>query len=212
MDGGTSRFDAKGIIYQSVCAGCRRNGLFPTTPTAYSRTMNSNNCNNALFKIDFENLNLKPRLKDTFVQVIATQPINFQIKGVDPDPFDTMYLRATWIKKGGMKGADTAKFTLIPGIGYATLKLDWKTLCSSFSKDTLELLVTVMDRGCPKADTTYARIKILVTEPPKVIPPDAICVSFDRQTSKMSISWNNIATPGSFLNISFCVEPIQMVQ
>lgn len=123
-----------------------------------------------------------------------------------------MYLRATWIKKGGMKGADTAKFTLIPGIGYATLKLDWKTLCSSFSKDTLELLVTVMDRGCPKADTTYARIKILVTEPPKVIPPDAICVSFDRQTSKMSISWNNIATPGSFLNISFCVEPIQMVQ
>ena len=198
VDGGTSRFDAKGIIYQSVCAGCRRNGLFPTTPTAYSKTMNSNNCNNALFKIDFENLNLKPRLKDTFVQVIATQPINFQIKGVDPDPFDTMYLRATWIKKGGMKGADTAKFTLIPGIGSATLKLDWKTLCSSFSKDTLELLVTVMDRGCPKSDTTYARIKILVTEPPKVIPPDAICVSFDRQTSKMSISWNNIATPGSF--------------
>ena len=198
VDGGTSRFDSKGIIYQSVCAGCRRNGLFPTTPTAYSRTMNSNNCNNALFKIDFENLNLKPRLKDTFVQVIATQPINFQIKGIDPDPFDTMYLRAKLLKKGGMMGADTAKLTLIPGIGSATLKLDWKTICSSYSKDTVEILIMVMDRGCPKADTTYARIKILVTEPPRVIPPDAICVSFDRQTSKMSISWNNIATPGPF--------------
>jgi hypothetical protein len=178
VDGGTSRFDSKGIIYQSVCAGCRRNGLFPTTPTAYSRTMNSNNCNNALFKIDFENLNLKPRLKDTFVQVIATQPISFQIKGIDPDPFDTMYLRAKWVKKGGMMGADTAKLTLIPGIGSATLKLDWKTICSSFSKDTVEILVMVMDRGCPKADTTYARIKLLVTEPPKVIPPDAILCEF----------------------------------
>ena len=136
--------------------------------------------------------------RSTFVQVIATQTIGFQIKGVDPDPFDTMYLRATWVKKGGMKGSDTSKITLIPGIGSATLKLDWKTLCSSYSKDTAELLVMVMDRGCPKADTTFARIKLLVTEPPKVIPPEAICVSFDRQTAKMSISWDNIPTPGTF--------------
>ena len=198
VDGGTSRFDAKGIIYQSVCAGCRRNGLFPITPTAYSKTMNSNNCNNALFKIDFENLNLKPRMKDTFVQVIATQPIQFQIKGFDPDPFDTMYFKTKWIKKGGMMGADTAMLTILPGIGQATLKVNWPTKCGSFSKDTVELLVYVMDRGCPKADTTYARIKILVTEPPKVIPPDAICVSFDRQTAKMSIAWEDIPVPSAF--------------
>ena len=198
VDGGTSRFDAKGIIYQSVCAGCRRNGLFPVTPTAYSRTMNSDNCNNALFKIDFENLNLKPRMKDTFVQVIATQPINFQIKGTDPDPFDTMYLKVKWLQKGGMLGSDSAIVTCVPGIGQATLNLNWPTRCSSFSKDTAELLVSVMDRGCPKADTTFARIRILVTEPPKVIPPEAICVSFDRVTAKMSIAWDNIAVPTGF--------------
>lgn len=198
VDGGTSRFDAKGIIYQSVCAGCRRNGLFPVTPTAYSRTMNSDNCNNALFKIDFENLNLKPRMKDTFVQVIATQPINFQIKGNDPDPFDTMYLKVKWLKRGGMMGGDTAIVICTQGIGQATLSFSWPTQCSSFSKDTAELLVYVMDRGCPKADTTYARIRILVTEPPKVIPPEAICVSFDRQTAKMSIAWDNIVVPTGF--------------
>jgi gliding motility-associated-like protein len=59
-------------------------------------------------------------------------------------------------------------------------------------------MVTVMDRGCPKPDTTFATIKVLVTEPPKVIPPEAICVSFDRQTSKMSIAWDNIPVPTGF--------------
>lgn len=198
VDGGTSRFDAKGVIYQAVCAGCRRNGLFPVTPMAYSKTMNSNNCNNALFKIDFENLNLKPRLKDTFVEVIATQSIAFQIAGVDPDPFDTLYFKTRWLSKGGMKSNDTAIVTLFPGIGKASIKIDWETLCSSYSQDTAELLVYVMDRGCPKADTTFARIKILVTEPPKIIPPDALCVSFDRQTSRMLIAWKNIPVNTAF--------------
>ena len=32
VDGGTSRFDKKGIIYQSVCAGCGGNSDFPIEP------------------------------------------------------------------------------------------------------------------------------------------------------------------------------------
>ncbi len=54
VDGGTSRFDNRGIIYQSVCGGCGGNSDFPTTPGTISQTNNSPNCNNALFKIDFE--------------------------------------------------------------------------------------------------------------------------------------------------------------
>ncbi|RMF51209.1 MAG: PKD domain-containing protein, partial [Bacteroidetes bacterium] len=54
VDGGTSRFDNRGIIYQSVCGGCGGYSDFPTTPGALSATNNSPNCNNALFKIDFE--------------------------------------------------------------------------------------------------------------------------------------------------------------
>ncbi len=54
VDGGTSRFDKNGIIYQSICAGCGRNSDLPTTPGAWSQTNNSNNCNNGTVKFDFE--------------------------------------------------------------------------------------------------------------------------------------------------------------
>lgn len=53
VDGGTSRFDEEGRIYQAVCASCGgRNADFPTTSDAYSTTNNSANCNNALFKME----------------------------------------------------------------------------------------------------------------------------------------------------------------
>jgi len=54
VDGGTSRFDNNGIIYQSVCAGCGNDNNFPTTTGSWSRTNNSDNCNNGVFKFDFE--------------------------------------------------------------------------------------------------------------------------------------------------------------
>lgn len=189
VDGGTSRFDKKGIIYQSVCAGCRRNGLFPTTPGAYSRTVNSPNCNNAIFKIDFENLNKKPTMRDTFVQGVATDIIDITMTARDPDPFDTLLLKAFRIKNGGMKGSDTAVVTFTQGISSSKIRFNWPTLCNSFSGDTVVYRIMVYDRGCPKADTTWATLKILITEPPKVIPPDAVCVSFDRASGQMKISW-----------------------
>ena len=56
VDGGTSRFDKKGIIYQSVCAGCGGNSDFPIEPNpgAVSLTNNSSNCNNGVFKFNFD--------------------------------------------------------------------------------------------------------------------------------------------------------------
>ncbi len=57
VDGGTSRFDKRGIVYQSVCS-CQTSG-FPTTVGAFSRVNNGrtqagvNNCNMASFKFDF---------------------------------------------------------------------------------------------------------------------------------------------------------------
>ncbi len=54
VDGGTSRFDKTGKLYQSVCAGCG-GGFddFPTTPGCYSPLNNSSNCNNAVIKFSF---------------------------------------------------------------------------------------------------------------------------------------------------------------
>jgi gliding motility-associated-like protein len=53
VDGGTSRFDRKGVVYQSVCAGCGGFSDFPTTPGAVSDTNNAS-CNIAVFKFDPE--------------------------------------------------------------------------------------------------------------------------------------------------------------
>ncbi len=60
VDGGTSRFDENGTIYQSICAGCGGNSDLPTTKNAYSATNNGTTangrggCNNALLKIDLK--------------------------------------------------------------------------------------------------------------------------------------------------------------
>jgi gliding motility-associated-like protein len=55
VDGGTSRFDRGGKIYQAVCAGCGSNDDFPIFPAnALSATNNSSNCNLGVAKIDFD--------------------------------------------------------------------------------------------------------------------------------------------------------------
>lgn len=55
VDGGTSRFDKNGYIYQAICANCGGlSNTFPTTPGVYSNTNNSPNCNLALLKIKFD--------------------------------------------------------------------------------------------------------------------------------------------------------------
>jgi gliding motility-associated-like protein len=55
VDGGTSRFDKRGAIYQAVCGGCGGTSGFPVPPGAnyYSTTNNARNCNNSAFKVDF---------------------------------------------------------------------------------------------------------------------------------------------------------------
>ncbi len=55
VDGGTSRFDNKGNIYQSICASCGGFQDFPTYPNpgVWSNNNNSSNCNNAVFRFSF---------------------------------------------------------------------------------------------------------------------------------------------------------------
>lgn len=53
VDGGTSRFDKEGVIYQAVCAACGGNN-FPTTPGVWSPENGSPNCNMGAIKFAFE--------------------------------------------------------------------------------------------------------------------------------------------------------------
>lgn len=62
VDGGTSRFDKRGVIYQSVCSSCPPSSDgqttevsdFPTSPGAVFPTNKSVRCSNASFKIDLQ--------------------------------------------------------------------------------------------------------------------------------------------------------------
>jgi len=58
VDGGTSRFDARGKIYQSACAGCGGNDDWPVTngawPNSPGNQNQSTNCNNGVVKLDFQ--------------------------------------------------------------------------------------------------------------------------------------------------------------
>jgi gliding motility-associated-like protein len=55
VDGGTSRFDANGVIYQAMCANCGGGVRFPTTSGAYATnngTPGQGGCNEACVKIE----------------------------------------------------------------------------------------------------------------------------------------------------------------
>ncbi len=57
VDGGTSRFDANGVIYQAMCANCLAFGpaTFPTFPSnVWGPTNPSSNCNLGAVKIDLD--------------------------------------------------------------------------------------------------------------------------------------------------------------
>lgn len=59
VDGGTSRFDRNGVIYQAICANCNINNqkpLFPTTTGAWSTINNADGagCNLAMLKLDLQ--------------------------------------------------------------------------------------------------------------------------------------------------------------
>lgn len=59
VDGGTSRFDRRGYIYQAICANCFKAVSFPGTPGSWSTTNQANNpntgqCNLGMLKIEMD--------------------------------------------------------------------------------------------------------------------------------------------------------------
>lgn len=75
VDGGTSRFDDNGVIYQAIC-GCGAGGtLFPTSSGAWSRTNNAGSgggCNQAAVKIEMNFAGIGASVKATINGVVDT--------------------------------------------------------------------------------------------------------------------------------------------
>lgn len=123
VDGGTSRFDKKGIIYQSVCAGCGANSDFPTTPGVVSNTNNSFNCNNGVFKFDFETV-VQALFQSSDTQSCTDVTVHITNQSVGANAYDWNFGNGT----SSTTGNDTDIVYTIPG-NYVITLIATDTIC-----------------------------------------------------------------------------------
>ena len=137
VDGGTSRFDKNGVVYQSVCGGCGGFSDFPTTPGAWSNTNLSSNCNNIVFKFDFQ---LIPNAEFTADQTLGCATFNVVL-----DNFSTTSDSYLWDFGNG----DTSSVIFNPAITFDTPGVYdiylYVTDSVCLLTDTAMITITVMD-------------------------------------------------------------------
>lgn len=80
VDGGTSRFDKRGVIYEAMCAGCGGNSLTPTTPGVWSTINRSSNCNELGLKMAFNLSGTSVELQ-AFPRATGCVPLTVQFQG-----------------------------------------------------------------------------------------------------------------------------------
>jgi hypothetical protein len=191
VDGGTSRFDKKGVIYQSVCSSCpmgRQVGPisdFPTTADSYAPRNISPRCSNAAFKFALENLNLRPELEDTFYSIRAFDTLNFEytISDPDDDTINTVFKSLQNMEKDFLNFPTTEH-----GVGKSITSFSFSPRCVHVGQDTFVIQADVKDRGCPDYKTNRGFIKIVVTPPPVLPPPETVCLVFTKN-EEINLSW-----------------------
>lgn len=201
VDGGTSRFDRRGIIYQSVCAGCGGNSLFPSTAGSHSTTNNSSNCNNAIFKIDFENLNHPPIVNDVVYTVDVDEELKFTYFGTDIDKYDTLFMDIDTAVFANQLFKSSKPIVTYQNTGLRQLNMDfsWTPNCNQVTGDTIFMKAAIKDLGCPDNKEDSATIKILVTPPPVIPPPNVLCV-VPTTTTSLTLRWDNVDTSSKYFS------------
>lgn len=187
VDGGTSRFDKKGIIYQSVCAGCGGNSDFPILPNpgAVSVTNKSGNCNNAVFKMDF-----KPPAVISEFQVPKRICIRDSVKLTNLS-----------------KEMSTPQFFWDFGNGDTSHQENPTVYYTSDGTYTITLAIS--DTGsCNFSDTSSKTVTVELPKAPVTLNPDTIC-QFESTVLGTSLDSNNqfLWTPGKDLNDSTKMNP-----
>jgi gliding motility-associated-like protein len=204
VDGGTSRFDKKGIIYQSICAGCGGYSDLPTTDGAYSKinkgkrpNSGSGGCNNALVKFNADPSDNPPIIKDTFIQLVASDTLNYSFTIQDPDGDS---VSATFTGNIFSLNPNPLTITTNKGKNNLVASLNWKTLCEHIG-DTFTINITAKDNGCLTPKTSIGYIKLLVTAPPVLIPPYPECLQTIND-STISIKWTEVGIQRYFKHYS----------
>lgn len=164
VDGGTSRFNPNGSIFQAVCAGCSERG-FPTTPGAYSTANGSSNCNLGVIKFDFE------------ITVRSKPEIDF---GIDTDTIcDSLIVRF----RNSSINADIFQWDFDNGL--FSDQVEPITHFAAFGNYTVRLIA--IDTNCNISDTSYLSIDHFSGENP-IAQFNSDYLSCD---SKFNVSFSN---------------------
>jgi len=140
VDGGTSRFDKSGRIYQAVCASCGEGvDIFPTTQGAWAEEIGSNACNLGVFRMDFEpNLIFADAIANPGIEGCAPYEVFFEDNS-------NRGITWTWDLGDGTTSTDqnpTHTYTVL-GDYQVTLIVTDPSACNL--ADTTELTISVPD-------------------------------------------------------------------
>jgi gliding motility-associated-like protein len=188
VDGGTSRFDKNGVIYQALCANCGRDVSFPTTPGVWSPNNGSAECNLAAVKIAFN------------LSGVASS-IRASINGVANDTTGCVPLTVDFTDTL----ATGKKYVWNFGDGTPEQTTTVPTLSHTFSAvgDYRVRLTSIDESKCNIADTAYTTIRVRsdkanIDFTPKKLEP---CNAFNYEFSNNSFIAPAIKnfTPTSFI-------------
>lgn len=148
VDGGTSRFDANGVIYQAIC-GCGAGGtLFPTTPGVWSRTNNSINCNEAAVKIEMNFAGIGASVEATIAGVIDTIGcVPLTIKFTDTLAKGKMYV---WDYGDSFSPRKDTTYTPNNSVTHTYTQVGTYRL----------MLISIDSATCNISDTAYVSVKV----------------------------------------------------
>ncbi|BAV08571.1 gliding motility-associated C-terminal domain-containing protein [Filimonas lacunae] len=146
VDGGTSRFDKQGVIYQSICANCGGGVSFPTTAGAYSRTngaLSGRGCNLAAIKIAFNLAGVGSGLRSSINGTVRrTGCIPLQVTFTDTIAMGKQYI---WDYGDGSPRETTTQPTT----------QHTYTIVGTYTV----MLISIDSSACNVADTSYTSIK-----------------------------------------------------
>ncbi len=147
VDGGTSRFDRQGVIYQAICANCNKEGVFPTTPGVWSPDNPSTEaarCNLAGIKIAFElagvGAGLQASIEGVPRDTSGCIPLTVDFK-------DTLGLGKTY--KWDFGDGSPEQTTTNPAISHTYTQIG----------DYRVRLISIDSSTCNIADTSYTHIR-----------------------------------------------------
>jgi gliding motility-associated-like protein len=185
VDGGTSRFNKNGTVFQAVCAGCQSFDDFPTTPGAWSSSNPSAGCNLAVFRFDLGIL--QSALEINAPPIICTgTTVQFDNLSNGADQFEWLF------------GDETNSFLFEPDHVYDEAGEYTITLISSTIND------------CLQPDTAQITINVFEGVNPSIDPIEPVCIGQEVQLNGSGTD-NLFWLPNPSLNATNIPNPIATI-